>query len=274
MEKADGGYAKGAGPTLWVAGSITAGWLGAAICLGWHAKPCDDGGTFACLAANEWGDYLAGVFAPLALIWLIAAVWIQSSELREQRKELSLTRAEVRDNRAVMEAQADEARRQAEFIGRQTQMLEADRTARETEAIFNAHVAQLALRLRQYPNAFNFIATDRQYTPSLIKAVDYPSDQQTIATYATRLRTSMRQLNKEHPGVHLDAEQPYNLARICTSLLACWEASRVLPESSRVVAEALELDDFVAKMMDLKSHVTNYPPETSRLASVFGDHSD
>jgi uncharacterized Zn-finger protein len=274
MEKADRGDAKGAGPTLWVPGFISLAWLAAAIWLGWLAKPCDDGGTFACLRANEWGDYFGGVFAPLALIWLIAAVWIQSSELREQRKELSLTRAEVRDNRAVMEAQADEARRQAEYIGRQTEMLEADRAARETEAIFNAHVAQLALRLRQYPYAFDFTATDRQYTPRLIKNFDYPNDQQTIATAATRLRTSMREMNADHPGVHLDAEQPYNFARIYTSIQACSEASHALPQSSRAIAEALELNDFVAKITDLKSRVTNYPPEMSRIASLFGEHSD
>lgn len=103
---------------------ISAVWLAVALYLGWNAQAPDGcSGTFSCLAANEWGDYLAGVFAPLAFFWLVAAVFVQSKELAEQREELRLTREEFKHNRAVMSAQADEARRQAEFIGLQTEIL-------------------------------------------------------------------------------------------------------------------------------------------------------
>lgn len=116
--------AEGTRTTLVFAAAASMVWLGLAFALGWFAAPCEDGTTFGCLEANEWGDFLAGVFAPVAFFWLVATVWIQSNELREQRRELALTRQEFADNRAVAEAQAKEAHRQAEFIGAQTKVIQ------------------------------------------------------------------------------------------------------------------------------------------------------
>lgn len=84
-----------------------------------------------CLTLNELGDFLAGVFAPLAFVWLTAAVLIQSEELSAQKEELALTRQELEEQRKVMIAQTDEARRQAEFIGQQTRILEQERDERD-----------------------------------------------------------------------------------------------------------------------------------------------
>ncbi|HEV7248958.1 MAG TPA: hypothetical protein VGN93_18440 [Shinella sp.] len=88
--------------------------------------------------ANTWGDFLAGVSAPAAFAMLFAAVWIQSDELREQRKELGLTREELKltrkefvENRKVMKEQAEQATKQAEFIAAQTDILLRDRTDEE-----------------------------------------------------------------------------------------------------------------------------------------------
>ena len=68
---------------------------------------------FSKLPSNAVGDTLAGIFAPLAFIWIVVTVFLQGQELSEQRKELSLTREELRLAReaqekqlAVMEAQA------------------------------------------------------------------------------------------------------------------------------------------------------------------------
>lgn len=41
------------------------------------------------LTLSEWGDFLAGVSSPLALIWIIASVIIQGIELKEQRAEMA-----------------------------------------------------------------------------------------------------------------------------------------------------------------------------------------
>lgn len=72
------------------------------------------------LELNTLGDFLAGVFAPVAFLWLFIAVMIQSEELAEQRRELELTRD-------VSIQLAKEAKAQAEYLGVQTDLLKAER---------------------------------------------------------------------------------------------------------------------------------------------------
>jgi hypothetical protein len=157
---------KSSSKTLVVACVATVAWLGASLALGWNAATsCDQGaGTFSCLKANEWGDFLAGVFAPVAFFWLVAAVWIQSAELREQRKELALTREEFIHQREVMQAQTDEAKKQAEFIGTQTSILrsedEARRIARQDE-YFDEHVSSIVAAIRQNRDGLTFYSSGK-----------------------------------------------------------------------------------------------------------------
>jgi hypothetical protein len=42
---------------------------------------------------NEIGDFLAGAFAPIALVWLVATVWLQQKGLRESREQFQATEA-------------------------------------------------------------------------------------------------------------------------------------------------------------------------------------
>lgn len=87
---------------LGVASSVTIVWLVAAaiFAFGYHGliKNPDK--------LNEWGDFVAGAFSPIAFVWLVVAVILQSTELREQRRELTLTRKEFKHNRDVMQEQA------------------------------------------------------------------------------------------------------------------------------------------------------------------------
>lgn len=96
----------------------------------------------SCRSANELGDFLSGAFAPVAFLWLVAAVLIQAQELKAQREELALTRQELADSREVMKEQAEQARnqaiqaqRQADYIGEQTENLkrQADDYYREKQ---------------------------------------------------------------------------------------------------------------------------------------------
>lgn len=108
-------------PALTIAGWLTAIYLVlVAIALWWQGQTV---ATFKEMAPNELGDFLAGVFAPIAFLWLVAAVLIQ-------RRELELTRIEFEMNRTVTEKQATEAERQAQFIGRQTDLLTAESAER------------------------------------------------------------------------------------------------------------------------------------------------
>lgn len=75
---------------------------------------------------NLFGDFLAGVFAPVAFFWLIVTVLMQSRELRLQRRELVL-------NRNALNLQADEMRNSVEQFRKQTELRQSDAQTRERE---------------------------------------------------------------------------------------------------------------------------------------------
>lgn len=71
---------------------------------------------------NEWGDVLAGVFSPLAFLWLIYASL-------SQRAELAMQRAELTANNVTQDAQREEMRKQVEAMTAQAKLLEAQASA-------------------------------------------------------------------------------------------------------------------------------------------------
>ena len=62
---------------------------------------------FAHMKPSEMGDAMAGVFAALAFVWIIVTVFLQSIELREQRKEFRGQRKATQDMARSMKAQAE-----------------------------------------------------------------------------------------------------------------------------------------------------------------------
>lgn len=87
--------------TLIYAGLVTAL---SAFAIGWwySGKQNGIGEIVDEIKLNSFGDFIAGVISPLALLWLIATVRLQSKELALQRQEIAL-------NRKVMEEQAQAA---------------------------------------------------------------------------------------------------------------------------------------------------------------------
>lgn len=53
---------------------------------------------------NEWGDFMAGIFGPLALLWVVLGFLQQGVELKNSRKALLLQAEELRNS---VEAQKD-----------------------------------------------------------------------------------------------------------------------------------------------------------------------
>lgn len=86
---------------------------------------------------NEWGDYVAGAAAPLAFLWVVVAVLLQTWELRAQREDLAISHRELILQREVSTAQAAEAKRQADFIGMQIAILEEERKDRRRANLAN-----------------------------------------------------------------------------------------------------------------------------------------
>lgn len=88
----------------------------------WILQLFDD--YLRCRPINELGDFLAGAAAPVAFLWLVGAVIIQSHELSAQREEL-------RQAREQMGQQIAESKAATEFIGQQTEILKKEQQQRE-----------------------------------------------------------------------------------------------------------------------------------------------
>ena len=82
--------------------------------------------NFSAMTLNEWGDFLAGASAPLALLWLVIGYFQHGEELRLNTKALS--------------AQQEELRRQVEETATLAQ--NAERQARAAENLVNLNRAE------------------------------------------------------------------------------------------------------------------------------------
>lgn len=77
------------------------------------------------MSLNEFGDFLAGVFVPLALIWAIMGFWLQLRQLGQNTEALKLQAEELQNAVKEFGEMADE-QREANGISRKNQ-LEAKR---------------------------------------------------------------------------------------------------------------------------------------------------
>jgi hypothetical protein len=115
---------------LTIAGlSLTLGYI---VFVAWYWA--DQSSSLAELKPNEFGDFLAGVFAPLAFLWLVLgflqqgmelrnsadALWLQGEELRnsveQQRSLVEVTRDQLSLERSVLEAQQEEIARSSQPV--------------------------------------------------------------------------------------------------------------------------------------------------------------
>ncbi len=82
------------------------------------------------LKPNTFGDFAAGVSAPLAFLWLVIAVVLQGRELKLQRAELTL-------NREVLQLQIEELKSTSEQMRNQTRLLGDEALARKLTEEFD-----------------------------------------------------------------------------------------------------------------------------------------
>ncbi|TBY41171.1 hypothetical protein [Rhizobium leguminosarum] len=229
-----------------VAGSVlTALWL--LLSYGYLIKS-NDSCTYLALhciqSVNDWGDFFAGTFSPLAFVWLVVAVILQSMELREQRAELKLTRAEFAQNREVARTQATESKRQAEFIGEQTKLLqeqEQRNKAEDAEAQFNAAIEILAATLINYDHIWSFGFSDNERALSFrLESYRRDSDRRLIIAAGQELRQALRELTKraEEP---LRAVYPRDFARTYRVVRLAVDSFEPLEGRSRHLAVPLGL---------------------------------
>ncbi|MCY1705266.1 hypothetical protein [Pannonibacter sp. SL95] len=95
-----------------------------------------------CLALNEFGDLLAGAFAPLAFGGLIYTVLMQRDELRAQRRELKISQDIASEQRTAMEEQQKALALQASIM-EQTARLTNEQEARRDLDTFASMIRQM-----------------------------------------------------------------------------------------------------------------------------------
>jgi hypothetical protein len=152
--------------------------------------------SFSGLKPNEVGDLLAGLFAPLAFIWLFIATMVQSQELALQRNELQLTRKEFEQSRAVASAQAEEAKRQAENMKVQADVLKEQWEANQKEGLdqlFDRLLDVLDDHLRSDGTVLDFSFLD---SSAEMRAEETSDRERFLATYRHRLAKYVEVVNR------------------------------------------------------------------------------
>jgi len=67
------------------------------------------------LPANHLGDFLAGLFGPVAFLWLVLGFLQQGQELKQSRKALELQAIELRNSVQKQSDMVDMSRKQLAF---------------------------------------------------------------------------------------------------------------------------------------------------------------
>lgn len=91
-------------------------WLVVMSCIYWYSKPTDTP-----LKPNEWGDFFAGAFAPLAFLWLVLGYLQQGEELKTSTKALQLQAEELKNSVEQQRALVEVSREQVDSLREEAQ---------------------------------------------------------------------------------------------------------------------------------------------------------
>ena len=106
------------------------------------------------MTLNEWGDFLAGTTAPLALFWLVIGYFQHGEELRLNTEALNAQKEELRRQVQETATLAENSERQAQEAERLAQITqagidrEAAREAREAKPVFVPHGGEQSAKRR------------------------------------------------------------------------------------------------------------------------------
>ncbi|BAP04577.1 TPA: hypothetical protein I7108_003909 [Vibrio cholerae O1] len=89
------------------------------------------------MSLNEWGDFLAGVTAPIAFLWLIIGYMLQRKELSLNSEALWLTQKEVERQANELEKQSGYQSTQAKLASAQYRKIKFDRLKERRQTMFS-----------------------------------------------------------------------------------------------------------------------------------------
>ena len=94
--------------------------------------------TVSQMTLNAWGDFLAGVSAPLALLWLVIGYFQQGEELRINTKALEAQQKELQHQVKETAHLARSSERQAKATELQLQITKSEQESKECQKIRDA----------------------------------------------------------------------------------------------------------------------------------------
>lgn len=191
---------------------LTVAWVVVLLTLVRLSERCKPDGTLpeiwiACRKANEIGDFLAGGFAPLAFIWLVTTVILQSYSLKTQSEQLALTQQEqklileeLNLTRRATEAQLDEARKNLDLLASQVEIERTvSRSTKERQADSAVDTA-IEIALNFYSRTFAgrrilSYADSHFDLPALQRSSDHLHDLRCIATETETLAILVKRVD-------------------------------------------------------------------------------
>jgi len=126
-----------------------------------------------CRSVNELGDTLAGAFAPVAFLWLMGAVFIQSQELKAQREELDETQEVMQAQLEVARQQVEETKASTALFKTQTDLMRSESQLRIQDEKIEAtlvYITRLLLHSDLYGACKKLNSTDKKWHPVPIVA--------------------------------------------------------------------------------------------------------
>lgn len=141
-----------------------AGFFGTALYLGLAAVLMNEKlGALADMPLNEIGDFLAGVFSPLAFLWLVLGFLQQGRELKASTDALTLQAAELRASVLQQEALVRVSRQQHEEEVKARQA-ERQRNEMQAQPVLDIESAMVARSSGLITSKFTLRNTGHQVT--------------------------------------------------------------------------------------------------------------
>lgn len=188
--------------------------------------------TLRNISINELGDFLAGVFGPLSLFWLILGFLLQKNELKQNREALLLQAQELRDT----------LYQHKEAVATSKEQLQAELKANELQEIqLNREILPrftiITIEKKETPGSYDPQLDSLDPTASFIHIVEFLNDGAPAANV-----TIMSNLSDRALATDIDRKIYVNTGE---SVKISWKLKKIdsLPQKATVTITYLDTID-------------------------------
>ncbi len=215
-------------------------------------------GPISCLKPNEFGDFLAGVFAPIAFSLLALSVYIQSRELNE-------TQQVMQKQLEVAEKQVEETKKSTELFAKQTAILEEDRNLRRlqnNDSLYEASAeAFRTILLASKGRLFSQKMRHEEHWRPLFMLNDMPRDAE-LQNAVNEICKELKKIEKNINGTQTSIEYSQNPNALLVICEGIRNLEKFLLETSHAMQMRVSvygLDVFLEKLEALMEKLPEAP---------------